>query len=295
MTAIHNGTAGEVYYAKPSPVAAGAWDSDDIALTVNPNLSSQFTFENDPAVAYDIYRRAGAEPANTDEIVATVGVSAQAAAAAAITAAGLATAGDVQVTVEPDITINPTELSQESIDAIRDGLATAEGVDEAKDEVITAIGEIETSSVIAVTIPAIEAESIVLGVEVTRYRGTKWQIAVEGLGTLPTKCYATVKRGSEPDASAIAQVVVTDPAAGTDGLKILNGAAAGTASDGSIVITSYVVSAVTYYRATLTLEAAATAAIRAGTYRLDFKDATADIVLGESALKVVNPVTLTST
>jgi hypothetical protein len=89
MTAIHNGVTGENYYAKPSPVAAGAWDADDIALTVNPNLSSQFTFTNDPEVAYDIYRRAGVNPANTDEIVATVSVSAQAAAATAITAAGL--------------------------------------------------------------------------------------------------------------------------------------------------------------------------------------------------------------
>jgi len=88
MTAIHNGVTGENYYAKPSPVAAGAWDADDIALTVNPNLSSQFTFTNDPEVAYDIYRRAGVNPANTDEIVATVSVSAQAAAAAAINAAG---------------------------------------------------------------------------------------------------------------------------------------------------------------------------------------------------------------
>jgi hypothetical protein len=72
MTAIHNGVRGENYYAKPSPVAEGAWDSDDIALVVNPNLSSQFTFANDPEVDYDIYRRAGASPANTDEIVATV-------------------------------------------------------------------------------------------------------------------------------------------------------------------------------------------------------------------------------
>jgi hypothetical protein len=100
MTAIHNGTAGEVYYAKPSPASDAAWDSDDIALVVNPNLSSQFTFENDPTIAYDIYRRAGVSPANTDEIVATVGVSPQAAAAAAIEEAALATAGDVVDEIE---------------------------------------------------------------------------------------------------------------------------------------------------------------------------------------------------
>lgn len=72
--AIHNGTAGSNYYAKPSPAASGAWDADDIALTVNPNLSSQFTFTSDPNTPYDIYLRAGASPASSDLIVATLGV-----------------------------------------------------------------------------------------------------------------------------------------------------------------------------------------------------------------------------
>jgi hypothetical protein len=42
----------------------------------------------------------------------------------------VATPADVQVTVEPDITVNPTELSEGSVEAIRDGLATTEDLEE---------------------------------------------------------------------------------------------------------------------------------------------------------------------
>jgi len=50
-----------------------------------------------------------------------------------------AAVSDVQVTVEPDITVNPTELSSGSIDAIRNGLATLNK----QDAILEAIDEIE--------------------------------------------------------------------------------------------------------------------------------------------------------
>jgi hypothetical protein len=49
-----------------------------------------------------------------------------------------ASTSDVQVTVEPDITVNPTELSSGSVDNIRDGLATLEK----QGEILTAIDNI---------------------------------------------------------------------------------------------------------------------------------------------------------
>lgn len=145
---------------------------------------------------------------------------------------------------------------------------------------------------VVVTIPAIEAASMVLGVEVTRYRGTQWQIAVEDLASIPAKCYCTVKRGGELDAKSILQAVVTNPAAGTDGLKVINGATA-TAANASIAFTAYQNDDdETRYRGVLTVAAVATAAIQADTYRLDFKDVDTDTELAECILRIINPVTL---
>ncbi len=144
-----------------------------------------------------------------------------------------------------------------------------------------------------VNIPAIEADSIVIGREVTRYRGTQWSISVENLLAIPAKCYVTIKRGNEPDAKAVCQTVKSNPGAGTDGLKILNGSTSVTAANASIVYQQYTnADDETRHRAVFTLEAASAAAIIADTYRLDFKDTATDKILGECVLRVVNPVTL---
>jgi hypothetical protein len=49
------------------------------------------------------------------------------------------------IELSPDITVNPTELSSGSVDAIRDGLATDQDVIDAKDEIVEAIVDIPES------------------------------------------------------------------------------------------------------------------------------------------------------
>jgi hypothetical protein len=69
-------------------------------------------------------------------------------------------------------------------------------------------------------------------------RGDSLSASITGLGSIAnyTKLWFTVKRErNDADTAAILQVVLTNPAAGTDGLLYLNGAAA-TAAQGSITV-----------------------------------------------------------
>jgi len=71
MTAYHNGTTGETYYAKPLPIVASPWDGDDVALT-ETGTTGWFSFTNDATKAYAVYQQAGESPDATDEAVAQV-------------------------------------------------------------------------------------------------------------------------------------------------------------------------------------------------------------------------------
>ncbi len=165
-----------------------------------------------------------------------------------------------------------------------------------QNEILDAIQD-QSSRPIAITIPAIEYDSLIADEgKITRYRGTAWIIAVEGLLTIPTKCFFTMKRDAETDAQAAIQIVKSNPADdANDGLKILSGAVAQNRADGAIAFTSYTVSGQTRYRATMTINAEATAGFKVRDYRFDFKDVAADLVLAERELRVVAPVTAATT
>ncbi len=84
---------------------------------------------------------------------------------------------------------------------------------------------------------AASVAAAVEGSTITVYRGTTWTIALTGLGSLSgySKILFTVKDDAE-DADTDAILQVGKYSAGTDGLLRLNGAAYGTASDGSIAV-----------------------------------------------------------
>ncbi len=156
----------------------------------------------------------------------------------------------------------------------------------------------DVQGTVGISIPAIEAESILLDQEVVKYRGTLWTFLVNGLTAIPQRAYWTIKRGGEPDAKSVMQVLRNEPTADGDGLKILAGAAVavGNAARGSIAYESYEEGSETRYRAILTLLPDAAASIMPDVYRLDFKDVTSnlDSVKAEAVLRVVNPVTLST-
>lgn len=143
-------------------------------------------------------------------------------------------------------------------------------------------------TVYVITIPAIEADAIQAGIqgEVTRYRGTQWTIAVEGLASQPTKCYCTVKRGGEPDAKAVLQVT------NTDGLVVLHGSANGIdSSQASITFQTYDDDGTTKYRAIATFQGEATAEVTPNRYKIDFKEVDTPAELAVARLIVEKPVT----
>ena len=80
--------------------------------------------------------------------------------------------------------------------------------------------------------------SAVAGSIITIVRGDTFSGSLTGLGDISnyTKLWFSVKRDrADTDARAIVQIVLTNPAAGTDGLLYLNGASA-TAAQGSITV-----------------------------------------------------------
>jgi hypothetical protein len=148
---------------------------------------------------------------------------------------------------------------------------------------------------IIVTIPEIIAANVAdeSTEDLVRYRGTLWTITIEALAEIPDKCYFTLKRGGEPDARAAAQILKTDPADNAnDGLKVLMGATAATAAQGSITYSSYSTTGGTRYRATASIAAVASVRFPVASYRFDFKDVATGAVLGEGTVNVIDPVTL---
>jgi hypothetical protein len=83
-----------------------------------------------------------------------------------------AATSDVQVTVEPEITVNPTELSSESVGEIRDGLATLAK----QEEILGAIGDIEGGGgltgdyTLTVTVTDVADDEPIEGATVTLFR-----------------------------------------------------------------------------------------------------------------------------
>lgn len=109
------------------------------------------------------------------------------------------------------------------------GAAADGSIDDHLDDLATALAA-ATSTLTVV--------SAVDGGELAIYQAVSFQATISGLA-IPadwTKVYWTVKRAtSEADADAILQLVETNPAAGTDGLLRLNGAA-GTAANGTLTV-----------------------------------------------------------
>lgn len=114
---------------------------------------------------------------------------------------------------------------------------------------ITAAGVWEYSDR-RLTQTAADAADTITGENITRHRGDYWSISLTGLGSLVgrTKLYFTVKKSrTDTDAESIIQIEETA------GLLYLNGAAAGTASNGSLTVTDEATGA-----ATIVLKAAET-------------------------------------
>lgn len=148
---------------------------------------------------------------------------------------------------------------------------------------------------VVVTIPEIIAANVAdeSTEDLVRYRGTLWTITIEALAEIPDKCYFTLKRGGEPDARAAAQILKTDPADNAnDGLKVLMGATAANAAQGSITYSSYSTTGGTRYRATASIAAVASVRFPVASYRFDFKDVATGQLLGEGTVNVIDPVTL---
>jgi len=106
---------------------------------------------------------------------------------------------------------------------------------------ITAAGVWEYSSR-TLTQSAASVTTAVTGSNITVMRGDYWSISLTGLGSLAgrTKLYFTVKKSrTDTDAESIIQIEETA------GLLYLNGAVAGTASNGSLTVTNETTGAVT--------------------------------------------------
>lgn len=96
----------------------------------------------------------------------------------------------------------------------------------------------DLATALAAATSTLTVVSAVDGGELAIYQAVSFQATISGLA-IPadwTKVYWTVKRAtSEADTDAILQLVETNPAAGTDGLLRLNGAA-GTAANGTLTV-----------------------------------------------------------
>lgn len=85
---------------------------------------------------------------------------------------------------------------------------------------------------------AASVTAAVSGSVLTILRGDTWTASITGLGDISnySALWFTVKRDrNDADSASILQVLLSSPAAGTDGLQYLNGASA-TASQGSIAV-----------------------------------------------------------
>lgn len=87
---------------------------------------------------------------------------------------------------------------------------------------------------------AASVTSAVSGSTITQYRGTRWSMTITIADcTGYSKLWFTVKEDqNHADTSALVQVELTAPAAGTDGLQYINKAAATTAANASITVNS---------------------------------------------------------
>jgi hypothetical protein len=98
----------------------------------------------------------------------------------------------------------------------------------------------------------------VSGSDLTILRGDTFTAAITGLGSIAnrSKLWFTIKASKDDtDEAALVNILLTTPAAGTDGLQTLNGAT-GTAAQGSIVVDNETTGAIT-----ITIDDAATVSL----------------------------------
>lgn len=140
MTAYHNGTTGETYYAKPLPIVASPWDGDDVALT-ETGTTGWFSFTNDATKAYAVYQQAGESPDATDEAVAQVDADPSVAILTAIDAIEGGGGGDTNVTVVPLTGVVESRTNGTTITAFVGETATVSiAVVDAQGEAVTVTG-----------------------------------------------------------------------------------------------------------------------------------------------------------
>lgn len=143
-----------------------------------------------------------------------------------------------------------------------------------------------------VTLTAAQIAAILDGTALTVHRGDTLSQSITGLGSISGRLalWLTVKENPQSDADSASKVQLTEAA----GLTYLNGAAAATPGDGSLVVTSAAAGDVT-----VTLAAAATAALVGGkvySYDIQVKDASGAIrTIAEGSFRVVADVTRATT
>jgi len=74
VTEYFQGESGKNYYFKPNPISeTPAWGSDVVTLTAG--VAGSFSFSRNSEISGVIFERAGASPANTDEVVWVLSIS----------------------------------------------------------------------------------------------------------------------------------------------------------------------------------------------------------------------------
>jgi len=168
------------------------------------------------------------------------------------TVATIATAAVVAQNTADTVLASDLSTAIATVDGVADGIATALAtVDGIVDDILTDTGTTLPAAIAAIdlddvwtsptrTLTSSVAETIdtMTGSNIEITAGATYSHTWSGL-TIPatwTAIYWTVQTSdANADTSAIAQVRVSNPAAGTDGLLRLNGAA-GTAAHGSLVV-----------------------------------------------------------
>lgn len=90
--------------------------------------------------------------------------------------------------------------------------------------------------------------SLSAGATVTAYRASTWDVTLTGLGVLTgwTKLVVTLRSDLDADDDdSLVQIQLSSPSAASDGLLYINGAAATTKANGSIVVNDAVTGSIT--------------------------------------------------
>jgi len=215
--------------------------TDDIPGDVRTELAVELARIDDEITSREASGAAAAALVSTDLAIAAVKVD----TAAVVLATDTLEASATTIAAATDTLEASATTIAASVDTLEARLPAAL-VGGRMDSYVGAMAD----GVITIDSYAVNAASVaatVIGEDITVYRGTRWVIALTGLTSMTgyTKVYFTVKRhADDPDTAAV--VHIQESTAGTgDGLLKLNGATAGTITDGSIVVNS--ATAVTVY------------------------------------------------